>query len=293
MINEYILHLIKNLQKDVHFPQEIDLVLSGGAFNGSYMLGSLYYLRELEHQGKINIHKISGSSIGSILGLFYIADRLDLFNELYSSCFDSLVEHRNLSKLLQLKTMLKDQLPSNLCELVQDKLYISYHNIRSGRKCVKHRYKNTDELMDCIIRSCYVPFLINYRAAYKNKYIDGMLPFFFKQKKSKTKVLYINLITHDKASHMLAVKNEYTNMHRVLIGISDIHQFFIKNKNTYMCSYIDNWSLYEYVVYYLSLVIEKSILYTLYVTKDICNIKLVRSVLKECIKCVLSTILSL
>ena len=114
MINEYILHLIKNLQKDVHFPHEIDLVLSGGAFNGSYMLGSLYYLRELEHQGKIRIRKISGSSIWSILGLFYVADRLDLFNEFYESCFDSLVEHLNLSKLLQLKTMLKDKLPSNL-----------------------------------------------------------------------------------------------------------------------------------------------------------------------------------
>ena len=29
---------------------EIDLVLSGGAFNGSYILGALYYLKNMEEK---------------------------------------------------------------------------------------------------------------------------------------------------------------------------------------------------------------------------------------------------
>ena len=43
----YINTLIENLNADC-IPEEIDLVLDGGAFNGGYQLGILIYLNELE-----------------------------------------------------------------------------------------------------------------------------------------------------------------------------------------------------------------------------------------------------
>ena len=280
MINEYTTYLIHNLPSNHNIPTEIDLVLSGGAFNGSYMLGSLYYLKELERENKIKINKISGSSIGSVLGFLYFTDTLDLFNDLYKLCFDHINEHFNLSNLLNLKQILKTKMNIDIGnDILKNKLYISLHNIQNGKKYVKNKYKNIDNLLDCIIRSCYVPFIINYKNAYKNKYIDGMLPYFYK--KNKNKVLYINVFTHDKANNSLSIKNEYTNIHRILTGINEIHLFFLKNKNTYMCSYIDGWSVYEYLVYFICLMFEKMVFYSMYLTKDICHIKLVRIILKE------------
>jgi hypothetical protein len=292
MIPNFIKHLIENIPSDVKIPFEVDLVLSGGAFNGSYMLGSLYYLRELEKQNKIKINKISGSSVGSILGLLYCSDNLELFNVFYKSCHDDLIEKLNLSKLLQLKTMLKDKLPPNICSIVKDKLFISYHNIEVGIKTTKHKYKNIDELLDCVIRSCYVPFLVNYKPAYKDKYIDGMLPYFFKESQ-KRRVLYINIFTHDKIRNSLAIRNEHTNLHRILNGINDIHIFFIKNHNTYMCSYVDDWSFYEYFIYLILVVIERTVLISMFLVKDLLNIKSIEFIIREITRAFLIHILTL
>jgi len=170
--------------------------------------------------------------------------------------------------LLNFKNIIKDELPKNICDLVNKRFYITFHNLQSGKKEIKHTYKNVDELLDCIIRSCYVPFLIDYSPAYKNKYIDGVLPYFFKERTNR-KVLYINVLTHDKYKHILNIKNETTNLHRVLSGMNDIHLFFIKNKNTQMCSYTDRWSIYEYFVYTLIRIIEISCFYTMCIIKDI------------------------
>ena len=35
----------------------MDLILDGGAFNGIYMLGGLFYIKELEQREKINIKR--------------------------------------------------------------------------------------------------------------------------------------------------------------------------------------------------------------------------------------------
>ena len=59
--------LVNNI--DIHNkPTKIDLVLDSGGFKGSYLLGALYYLKYLEKEKYIIIDKISGSSIGAILG---------------------------------------------------------------------------------------------------------------------------------------------------------------------------------------------------------------------------------
>ena len=46
MIKEYVKKLINNLPpdiKDVKTPTIIDLVLDGGIFNGSYLVGALHF----------------------------------------------------------------------------------------------------------------------------------------------------------------------------------------------------------------------------------------------------------
>ena len=46
-LNTFINTLIENIPEK-NLPPEIDLVLDGGAFNGVYMLGGLFYIKELE-----------------------------------------------------------------------------------------------------------------------------------------------------------------------------------------------------------------------------------------------------
>ena len=51
MINEYVIKLIENLPDDLKnskTPLRIDLVLDGGIFNGSYLVGALCFLKEME-----------------------------------------------------------------------------------------------------------------------------------------------------------------------------------------------------------------------------------------------------
>jgi len=77
MINQYITRLVDNLPDDFKerkTPLRIDLVLDGGLFNGSYLIGALQFLKELERRKYIRVDRISGASIGSIVGLAYLSD---------------------------------------------------------------------------------------------------------------------------------------------------------------------------------------------------------------------------
>ena len=82
MDNQHIKNLVVNLPKEQNLGS-IDLVLESGAANGSYQIGCLIYLKELEKQNKVKIDRISGSSIGAISGFYYFTNTLDKFQEDY------------------------------------------------------------------------------------------------------------------------------------------------------------------------------------------------------------------
>ena len=52
MFNEYIDELIKNIPKR-EIPHNLDIVVEGGAFNGSYVLGILFFLKRMEKHNLI------------------------------------------------------------------------------------------------------------------------------------------------------------------------------------------------------------------------------------------------
>ena len=43
--------LIKNIDASIIKEKNIDLILSGGAFNASYLIGCLYFIREMCEKG--------------------------------------------------------------------------------------------------------------------------------------------------------------------------------------------------------------------------------------------------
>ena len=97
-------------------------------------------------------------------------------------------------------------------------------------------------IVNTIIKSCYIPFLIDGNVLYKNKYVDGINPHVFKEQ-NKRPILHLDLFGYDKVKYLINIKNEKTNFHRILSGLLDIHNFYIKQTDTDMCSYINKRSL--------------------------------------------------
>jgi hypothetical protein len=263
MINEYVNKLIENLPdefKNSDTPLKLDLILDGGLFNGSYLVGALYFLKEMERRGYVKIERISGCSVGSIAAFLYCIDGLDLMSNLYSSILKGFKKNYNLGCIKKLKTYLGDKIPDDVCDKVNNKLYITYNNIQKGTKQVKCTYKNADEIFTTIIRSSYIPYLIDGHILHKNKYIDGFTPYIF-NKETNTKILYLDLFGYDKIGNLLNVKNEKNNFHRVLSGLLDIHSFYIKQSNTQMCSYVNDWSVTNITFNYIKLLFGKICIY--------------------------------
>ena len=247
MIKDYAIKMVNELPESVKNlnNKNINLILDGGIFNGSYLFGALYFLKEMENNHYIHIDKFSGCSIGSVAAILYFIDDLDMVNEMYDISIQFFKKEHNLKIIDNFFQKIKQKLTMDICKKLSGRLYITYYNVEKRKKIVKSRYKNVNDLIETIRKSCFVPFMINGNLLYENKYFDGIFPYIFNNK-SINKTLYLDLFGSDKIQYLLSIKNENTNFHRVLTGMLDIHLFFIKQKTTQMCSFIDEWSIIDF-----------------------------------------------
>jgi hypothetical protein len=263
MIDDYVNKLIENLPEDSKRNQHIDLVLDGGIFNGSYLVGSLFFLKEMERRQYLTIDRISGCSIGSIVAFLYYTESLDIMPSLYEIVNQEFKQSYTLKTITLLKSHLKDRIPDDICSKINDKLFICYYDVKQRKKIVKSTYTNVDDIIDTIIKSCYIPFLIDNNMFYKKKYVDGINAYIFK-KESHKKILHMELFSYDKFIYAINIKNEKTNFHRILTGLLDIHSFFIKQSNTSMCSYVNDWSILNKLHHNVKLLFETLFVYSIY-----------------------------
>jgi hypothetical protein len=271
MIQTYVKKLIENLPDDItkkKKPLVLDLVLDGGAFNGNYLVGALYFLKEMEKRGFVRIDRISGCSVGSFVGLLYFLDELDCMVELNSLILQDFKTFFLFNKIKCVLNSIKNKLPKDICNKINDKLFITYNNVHT-KKTIKSKYKNTDDIVETILKSSFIPFCIDGKLTYKNKYIDGFTPYIFKPCQHK-KILYLNLFSYDKFTSIINVKNERNVFNRLLCGLLDIHNFFIKQTKTSMCSYVDEWSILDKSLHNIKLLCEIIIIY---IVKSILFIK--------------------
>jgi hypothetical protein len=265
MVEEYVNRLVDDLDsiKYTSEPIQLDLVLEGGVFNGSYLVGALYFLREMERRKYIKINRISGCSIGSVLAFLYLINGLDSSADLYDEVYKKIKQTYSLECVKDLKKMLQDAIKKNedVCKIVNNKLFITYHDISKQTKPVKSVFRDIDDIIDNIIRSCFVPLLIDGNLTYKKKYIDGIIPFVFEPnpEATLTKILYLNICGYDRFTHIFNVKNEASNFHRMMTGVLDVHHFYIKQQNNNMCSYVDEFSIKHNITYKIKQTLEKII----------------------------------
>ena len=264
-LQTFINTLIENVPEK-HLPKKIDLVLDGGAFNGVYMLGSLFYMKELERSDKIKINKVSGCSIGAIIGLLFLLDKMDISIGICTDCYKCLRKHQDLKKVVaKFKKTMDEIITENDIPLVNNRFYLTYFDTIKGEQVVKKKYKDKAELIDNIIKSLYVPYLMERKATDEDGCIDGAFPYMFKVKDKDNdngrKVLFLNLQSLDKIKNMIFIKNEKNIYSRLLEGLMDTHQFFEKNTANNLCSYVNEWTIMEILFFRLREILYIIIVY--------------------------------
>lgn len=241
----YINKLIENIPNQSY--GEINVIMDGGAFSGSYILGALHYLKIMEKRDSIKINKLSGTSIGSILCILYKLDQLEYASNVYKYIRNYYKNHGNLFILSDvMKKIRLTLMKKNFYKKCNNKVYITYYDIENNIHIVKNKYKNNKDLCESVIRSSYIPWICGENIFYKNKYIDGLQPYIFDNEKT----LFINLLMDYKLINgFLNIKNEVNNVERVMNGVLDIHSFFVNKKSTNMCFYVDKMSYIQKILH--------------------------------------------
>lgn len=254
MIDTYINYLIENTDtQKVYY--NLDLVLDGGAFNGSYMIGCLLYLKSMEKKNFIKVDRISGCSIGALLGLSYLTDKIDIAIEYSAKVMYFFKKTQDLTFLKKYYNKIINLLIENTeVEKLNNRLFITYFDIKNKKQVVCSKYKNKNFLKKVLRKSIHIPYLIDHNMCYDDS-IDGCFPFIFKERENK--ILFINLQTLEKLKNIFMIKNEKNVFSRILTGILDIHNFYANNKCD-MCSYVNDWSIYQILIYR-----SKQLLFTL------------------------------
>jgi hypothetical protein len=259
-LQAFISSLIKNVPKK-NIPKEMDLILDGGAFNGIYMLGGLFYIKELEQRNKINVKRISGCSIGAVLGLLFILNRMDISIDISTYAFKCLRKHQHLKQLID---VIKNKFYEIICDedmlKINNIFYLTYFDTIKGKQIIKKTYKSKEDLLNCLIKSLYVPYLIDKNLTDNEGCIDGAFPHIFKPKKDR-KILFLNLQSLDKIKKMIFIKHEKNIYPRLLEGLMDTHFFFESNKSNNMCSYVNNWGIIDILIFRLREIIYVTLVY--------------------------------
>lgn len=240
-LKKYINSLVENTNHS-KIPNNMDLILDGGTFNCGFMCGILLYIKQLESMNLIKIHKISGCSVGSILGLMYLTNKLDKCIFYYKKFVKYL---RKNYTLFVVPSSIKEFVNNNVdnVENLNNILYITYYDISTMKQIVVSTYKSKDELIDVLIKSAYLPFLIDGGIIYEDKYCDGLTPHIFPI--TDNKILFIKLMSIKNCYNAFSIKNENNIWSRLFAGIVDGNNFFANNKSEF-CSYVNNWSMIDY-----------------------------------------------
>lgn len=269
--------LISNMVSSVgvESPKHIDLILSGGAFNAIYLVGCLYFIKEMENQNKIIIHRISTCSASSFVALFYLTNCLELFE---TKIYNTVVENFKRNK----KYLFSDEDVKSMFDVIENhlydviglteyeilkkinyKLYISYFDIKKCKKVVKKKYKSLHDIFETIKKSSHIPFVTMNCMLYKDRYMDGWQPHIFTNKEEETgnpifkinnnKQIFIDILGKDKIKECIVLKNSKKNEEKVINGIFDTYYFFYQNgkHETSMCGYVNIYNISTYIKYYL------------------------------------------
>jgi hypothetical protein len=259
-MNDLIENMVNNIKTEA---LHLDLILSGGAFNAIYLVGCLYFIRDMERKNKIIIHRISTCSASSFVALFYLTNNLELFE---TKVYNMIVRNfkQNKKYIFSNKDIVTifDLIETTLYDVnglteyeilkkVNYKLYITYFDIKKCKRVVKKKYRSLHDIFETIKKSAHIPFITMNCMLYQNRYMDGWQPFIF-TRTNENKQLFIDLLGRDKIKDCIVLKNNKKNKDKIMNGIHDAYSFFYKNGKyeTRMCGYISDYNIASLIKYY-------------------------------------------
>jgi len=246
LLQEYIKALIINVDK-TGVQKDINIIFDGGAFNGGFAAGIGLYLKCMEEHKLITVHSISGCSIGSILAVWYLTGCKPKGIQCFEQFMTSYKKNMNLHAYKGIVTQCIDQIfsttESDIINLLNGRLFITYYNVKTHSQKTVSKFKNKAHIIDCILRSSHIPYLMDGLPSYKKKYMDGVSPY---SPKNGLPNLFIKLMTLKRCARSLMLKSENNIHYRLLTGIADVNDFYTTG-NSDMCSYMHNWSYIDIV----------------------------------------------
>jgi len=141
--------------------------------------------------------------------------------------------------------------------------YLTYFDTKKGKQIIKKKYKNKEDLIESIIKSMYVPYLIDRQITDNEGCVDGAFPYMFKPSLNKRKILFLNLQSVQKINNIIFIKNGKNIYPIIMEGLFDIHNFFEKNKSNKMCSYVNDWTLIDILFFRLREIVYTTLIYLL------------------------------
>ena len=249
MYQKQIKNLLRNLAKpDV--PKRVDVVLEGGAFNGAYELGTLFFLQEMDRNGFLSIERISGTSIGAIMALAFLIGILEEVENIYEESIKEWISSLSIQTFKEhLVKHIRVVKEEELLSTVNDRLYITYFDVTTRQHVTVSTYNSTEHLIDTIFSSCHIPYVTKDTACYQ-QHIDGIHPHIFRDvmHNDDKDVVYVAIHHWTIANNMFKVSKELYLSRRILEGILQCYELFLHNRSSKMCSFMSQWSMRDFLV---------------------------------------------
>jgi len=247
-MNENITNLINNIPPP-RYTETIHLVCDSGAYNGAYLYGMLLYMKKIESKQYIKIDKISGSSIGSLMGSLYILNKISLMYKYMPKLIECYKRSHCLKDFSILVHDLIQELDINDYQKLNNRMFINYYDITQCKEIVQSTYTCNEDLENYILNSTFIPFLMNGEYS-RNGKIDATTPYIFNNRTiDDTKILFFRLTQYKKFKNMFHIRGEHNLEQRIMEGVLDVHSFYMKDEPTLFCSWINKWSILDYIVY--------------------------------------------
>ena len=245
-MNNYNVEEFVNNLPEPRYTENIDMVCDSGAFNGSYLLGVLFYLKELERKNFIKINSVSGASIGSLMGCMYILNKLNKIPPLIVELVSNYTESHCFNSFSSMLDTFFSSLHKDEYKKLNNRMFITYFDIDNMREVVVSKYNSNNDLKEAILKSSFLPFFMNGNPTYKGA-IDGMNPYIFNRRTfDDDKILFIRLTQYGMFKKMIFSRGEKNGTQRISEGVLDAHSFYTTNKKTLLCSWINHWSYLDY-----------------------------------------------
>lgn len=245
IFQDYIRAVAKNVACPLVEP--IDLVIGGGAFNGAYGLGAVLVIKELEIQKKVRVERISGCSIGGLLALAYLCDICSEVEKMFSSMRDCLKKDGCMHSLREMITNIVEQtFIDDETTILNGRLFLTYTDLTTMSPIVTSEYKDKASLIEALMRTCFVPLLIDGKVSLEDRYVDGFVPHIFKDGARDS--LYVNLIDYETLFKVIVTRSEANSHYRIMQGAADASHFFVEG-NSRMCCWVSKWGITQYITH--------------------------------------------